>query len=107
MPKSSKNNLETSFWLGVTVRVVNMPVAPRAKADQRQGWEIEQTPQQDTAMPSQHARCLTPLLQNIKTWPRGDTGETAGGKMLRKPLPSCPAHHQPRGSSQPSTALSS
>lgn len=88
-------------------RVVNMPVAPRATADQRQGREIEQTPQQDTAMPSQHARFLTPLLQNIKTWPQGYTGETVGGKTLRKRLPSCTAHRQPRGSSQPGTALTS
>lgn len=84
--------------------VFDMPVAPRATADQRQGWETGQTPHEDTAMPSQHARCLTPLSQPIKAWPPGYAGETAGGKMLRKPLPSCPAHHQPRGSSSALTS---
>lgn len=60
---------------------------------------------------TQHARrsdTLASEYQNLAPrGHRGETGETVGGKMLRKPLPSCPAHHQPGGSSQPSTALTS
>lgn len=79
-------------------------MAPQATADQRHIWETGQTPHQETATSSQHARCLTPLPQPIKSQPSGHTGETTGGKNL---LPSWLAHHQPRGSSQPNSALTS
>lgn len=104
-PRSSKYNLETSFGLGVTVQGLStcqwLCGSQQIKGKVGRLWE---TPHQDTAMPSQHARCLTPLPHRIKAFPSGHTGETTGGKMLRNLLPSCPAHHQPRGSSSPLTS---
>lgn len=90
-------------------RVIDVAVAPQATADQRHGVDAGQTPHQDTASPSQHARPLTPLPQPIKGQAFGGLWWNSGTqKMLRKQLPSCQAHdNQRRGSSEAKSPLSS
>lgn len=70
--KKFKRQFRDFHWVrSHSSRAVNMPVARWATADQRQGWEIGETPQQDTVMPSQHAWCLTHCFRISKPDPEG------------------------------------
>lgn len=104
-PKSSKYNLETSFCLGVTVQGLSTfqwlcgPQQIKGKVrrlDRRHTKTLPCLP----SMPGAWHLCLIVS----KPFPQGTLVKPQEAKTLRNLLPSCPAHHQPRGSSSPLTS---
>lgn len=93
VPKSSKNNLEAS-------KVVNMPVAPWAPADQRLRDWTGMPPYRHSMHRVWHLHFKIPKKK--KNRPQGSLLKTAGDKKLRKLLLSCPAHGDRRDPSSPS-----
>lgn len=88
-PTSSEDKQRTSFGLEVIVQEMSVcQWLHRQQHIKGRLWKVERC-HNPTRCLSKHGQRLTPLAQPFKARPWGHTGETAGAKALRKPLPSC------------------
>lgn len=86
---SSEDKQRTSFGLEVIVQEMSVcQWLHRQQHIKGRLWKVERC-HNPTRCLSKHGQRLTPLAQPFKARPWGHTGEAAGAKALRKPLPSC------------------